>query len=330
MELIAPHGLLNDAYGRFVLGKIEPMEDFSGSAKTYEGIYKRILDDITRHIWPAWSYSQSEWVGDATQFAQEATKAELRLMIERFQKTPILDELPIGSKSVKEQDRETHLWHYRVEDGLALDHHRFSTLVSKSIGANYYLYNSSVDLRVFPKWFAENPRPKIHGLFDFKPHFQRPRPHQTALTFGFSDFDWKIARAGTHTGIHPSLMSGHCVQGILYGCKALEAWISSGASPSQDDLGSLAQYSADFGDRRVFAGVHYPSDNIASWIIALRLIPYLFEPKAEILAFALDAITNRSTVYKLVQSEFPLTAELLNSHAILKAVVEDARRQLTS
>lgn len=328
MEKLSPHGYLNDAYGRFVLGKIEPMEDFKGSTKEYEAIYESILVDISKNIWPSWDYASCSWQGDAQDFAERATEIELHLMVESFQKTNVLGNLPSSLSNVQLSDRETHLWHYRVEDGLALDHARFSNLVSKSVGANYYLYNSNVDLRFFPTWFSQNPRPKIHGLFDFKPHFQRPRPHQTALTLGVQEFEWKIARAGTHTGLHPSLMSGHCVQGILFGCKALEAWYASGTFPSEDDLQSLAQYSADFGDRRVFAGVHYPTDNIASWIIALRLIPHLFSPMPEVLRFALDAIVERSTVFQLVQDRFDEYDELRPSLSVLLETVNKCREIL--
>ena len=30
----------------------------------------------------------------------------------------------------------------------------------------------------------------------------------------------------------------------------------------------------DVGDRRVYAGVHYPSDNLASWLVLTRLLEY--------------------------------------------------------
>jgi hypothetical protein len=54
----------------------------------------------------------------------------------------------------------------------------------------------------------------------------------------------------------------------------------------------------DWGDRRVFAGVHYMTDNIASWTLARRLIPFLFRSNAhEVENFAVQAISRHSQVF---------------------------------
>jgi len=78
---------------------------------------------------------------------------------------------------------------------------------------------------------------------------------------------------GTHTGTHPSLISGHSIQGILLSRMVLEFWLQNNEIEKFDkndiQIKSLAQYAVNFGDRRVFAGVHYPSDNNASWFVAL-------------------------------------------------------------
>jgi hypothetical protein len=65
-----------------------------------------------------------------------------------------------------------------------------------------------------------------------------------------------------------------------------------------DDV--FRQFVIDVGDRRVFAGVHYPSDNLASWYVAMRLIPRVFladEKIYEPRKFLWNAI-QRSLVYK--------------------------------
>ena len=41
---------------------------------------------------------------------------------------------------------------------------------------------------------------------------------------------------------------------------------------------SLQQYATDFGDRRVFAGLHYPSDTLITWLICFMLVEYVVKP----------------------------------------------------
>ncbi len=59
---------------------------------------------------------------------------------------------------------------------------------------------------------------------------------------------------------------------------------------------ALQQFAVDIGDRRVFAGVHYPSDNISSWYAALRIIPHIFDGQSAA-TFLWTAITTKSLVY---------------------------------
>jgi hypothetical protein len=52
---------------------------------------------------------------------------------------------------------------------------------------------------------------------------------------------------------------------------ALEQLLNSG----QTITDAFRQYLVDPGDRRVMAGVHYPFDNIASWLMIFLAIPYV-------------------------------------------------------
>lgn len=64
---------------------------------------------------------------------------------------------------------------------------------------------------------------------------------------------------------------------------------------------ALEQFGVDIGDRRVFAGVHYPSDNLSSWILALRLGREVFaDPRVWL--FLAEAIQKRSAVYQTLVS----------------------------
>jgi hypothetical protein len=61
----------------------------------------------------------------------------------------------------------------------------------------------------------------------------------------------------------------------------------------------LQQFTVDIGDRRVFAGVHYPSDNLSSWYTALKLLPHVIDPSAlaSVRKFLWEAISLKSIVF---------------------------------
>ena len=59
---------------------------------------------------------------------------------------------------------------------------------------------------------------------------------------------------------------------------------------------ALLQLAVDIGDRRVFAGIHYPSDAIASWIVVKTLADHVFR-NSEVKGLLLEAIKTRSEVY---------------------------------
>jgi hypothetical protein len=130
-----------------------------------------------------------------------------------------------------------------------------------------------------------------------KNRIQRPRAYQVALIQGRNHFRY-LSAATANT---PSMVSGHCLQGSIAGCTAFATW---GGSMSPKSVETLEQFTVDIGDRRVFAGVHYPSDNLSSWYTALRLIPHVFtEPTdASVRDFLWKAIDLRSVVFGAIKS----------------------------
>jgi hypothetical protein len=135
-------------------------------------------------------------------------------------------------------------------------------------------------------------------IFHVKNRFQRPRAYQTSVLLGeFPDFAYELAL----TGCTPSFISGHCLQALMSCAYLHDRLIASGYEFRPTEEESLAQWAADVGDRRVFAGVHYPSDSMGSWLTALWLAPHVFaEASGErALGFLIDAI-GRSTVYRAV------------------------------
>jgi len=130
----------------------------------------------------------------------------------------------------------------------------------------------------------------------FKQVFQRPRPWQVAFIQGRSTYQYRFA-ASADT---PSLVSGHCLQGSLGVCNV---FAELGDTMSATSIEVLKQFMVDIGDRRVFAGVHYPSDSLSSWFTASELIPRVFVPSrvSAVKKLLRDAINDKSAVYAAIR-----------------------------
>ncbi len=76
----------------------------------------------------------------------------------------------------------------------------------------------------------------------------------------------------------------------------------------------LCKLAIDLGDRRVFAGVHYPSDNAGSWRIALDITKILGVDRAAH-QFLVEAIRS-SVVFDAMRASKP--------HAACVRLVEEA------
>ena len=87
-------------------------------------------------------------------------------------------------------------------------------------------------------------------------------------------------------------------------CFVYEAWLDAGLKIENSHLIALSHFGMDHGDRRVFAGVHYPSDNLASWAIASDLISRIFNYADIISPFLKDAISKRSAVFHLINTHY--------------------------
>jgi hypothetical protein len=134
-----------------------------------------------------------------------------------------------------------------------------------------------------------------------KRHLQRPRAYQMAKVFGIHNLRYH----GAITADTPSIVSGHAQAGMIMGGSVIDAWISGGVPVSVESLVAMQQYAVDIGDRRVMAGVHYPSDNISSWILALRLADAVFTNPLKVKQHLWTAITARSMVYRKIEGFRP-------------------------
>ena len=93
------------------------------------------------------------------------------------------------------------------------------------------------------------------------------------------------------------------MQGLFGGVGVHQLWAEQGGDYSPALRATLEQYAVDFGDRRVMAGVHYPSDTLISWLACFALLEKVVSPAAvaESASFLRRAI-RRSHVLRKVQT----------------------------
>jgi hypothetical protein len=127
--------------------------------------------------------------------------------------------------------------------------------------------------------------------------FQRPRPWQMAFIQGRSTYQYRFAASADTS----SLISGHCIQGLIGVCNI---YAELGPLMTAQSIDVLKQLAVDIGDRRVFAGVHYPSDSLSSWFTAAELVPHVFAPSRApaVKRFLHSAIKQKSVVYAAIRA----------------------------
>ncbi len=317
IDRLPPYGLFPEHYRYHGDGDGKIPGDWPDGAESFREWRIERMDEIRNNIWPEWVDGKG-WEGRAASRAYEMTKREIAVMTSEFSKTDILDQKPNHSSS-----NYTHLDHYEFEDG-RLRGRLFDELrgkiVKPRIGHNYFLYDNSPDTdaerEAFLDAVAASYTSKANQFyFWFKNRLMRPRPYQVALIFGQRGFTSRRAM----TAMHSAIVSGHATTGIMIRCGALERWLEKGQVPAPR-LDAFKQYIMDVGDRRVFAGVHYPTDNISSWTLALTLIPKMYRHADKIGSIVRKAIRNHSRVYEVIDRVYRQddylapTVEILDRH----------------
>jgi len=283
-----------------------PMESWKKSDSDFVKFINEIGDEIEDFVWPSFNTNTKSWEGNSTKFAENASFAENEICFNHLQSNGMLTRLPESPDNLKTYGTLDHKWHYEVEDFIETRPEGTPQIqqdCSSFPTANFHLYDNSVDPLAMRGHFISNFRKKYQGTFQLKLRFRRPRPQQVAFIAGDYNFKFHQARSYTHTGNHPSLISGHCAQGLLLMGGYLEDRLKT-EQLSSIDLEAISQFAADFGDRRVFAGVHFPSDNVCSWIMCLRLAREVFDDPDLIQEIFMKAITEKSHVYKLITNEY--------------------------
>lgn len=283
-----PYGFMNDEWRWDILTRRVPVGlQFKGRPATADEWAQRLQDianELAEALWPRFDPVSGSWVGAAVKMMLGLTKADLTLMATLAAHLPLpatLDGKPLDL---------THLKAFEIEDEPRPSDPRYASLdayVPRLPPEAVELLKSAIKQHLVDL----GPAP-----LRLKESLQRPRPHQVAYLLGFSDFRCQHARSA----VSPSMISGHAMQGLMGRCAGFlrtrrELERVSGAG------GAVEQYAIDVGDRRVYAGVHYPSDNLSSWIVSLRLAGPMFgNAGREAHAFMARAI-GRSLVLKAMR-----------------------------
>lgn len=234
----------------------------------YDAYIDRQTAEMADFLWPRWNLQSCRWEGRSQAHAEELTHADLALMKPLRQKLD--EEVIVPGFRLLQDVQPTAL-------RLGKSQHGMFKLEDSSAKGTIDLYLKGV------KENAPDLLDKMKASVDagfarlgqtnlrFKQEFQRPRPYQVAMIYGDS-FDYEYGAVA----VTPSLISGHCMQGLFVRSYATVVNQVSLAE-HLGAIDALRQYCIEIGDRRVYAGVHYPSDNIASWFGALRLCDHCFD-----------------------------------------------------
>jgi hypothetical protein len=238
---------------------------------------------INETLWPSWDEAGLKWVDANFDRMKELTEADFR-GFEPLLAEGALDKRP--STPVSAASIPTHRQYFLDED-------------TAKLGERYFFYDTtlpSTELDLFLSDLRDTLRQKAGSIsIQIKTIVQRPRAYQVAKLMGRTHH-FELAA----TSMTSSMSSGHCFQGCLAVAGIYAAWLQRGYAPSGEQLVALGQFGVDIGDRRVFAGVHYPSDNLSSWIMDLRLVDEVC-PDRRVGRFLAQAIVGQSRVFALLK-----------------------------
>jgi hypothetical protein len=269
-------GLLTDLASQEV-----PLDWRPRQAIMYRKWLNARIREISNHLWPAYVPGGSPWKTGAVKHLFDVDfsllaelHGHLRLPIDGYFGTTV-----------------THSDFFTEEDNDGI-----------GFGLNYTRYDPTLDPLVAGQLrdvLRAGYTDKV-GTIDLqlKQVFQRPRPWQMAFIQGRTTYQYRWAA----TADTSSLVCGHCLQGLIGVCSV---YANLGSLMTKRSIHVLEQFSADIGDRRVFAGVHYPSDNLSSWYTASALLPHVFKPShvPSVKQFMRNAIEKRSAVFAAIKHQ---------------------------
>lgn len=253
-----PYGHLSTLFVRAI--KSGPPTDWNGPA--FDVFLGRMEDLYNQVLWPTWD---SGWQRAPSRPRMGLiTAADFDILHTYLSPGTTLIDQNVASPAGVPPAPKRHLDLFSQEDVT-----RFGKPFGHFINDAYNANLSSYVVERIGESYRQGLDSKVGGsVLKLKDKSQRPRPYQVAQIFGLTVGNAQALRnEQAMTANSPALFCGHCLQGLLGGSAALT--LVTPGSPAEL---ALLQNMVDMGDRRVFAGVHYPSDNIASWILALTMI----------------------------------------------------------
>jgi hypothetical protein len=235
-----------------------------------------IADDLSNFAWPRWD--QGHWrQGPAASNADALTTADLDIMSRIWS----------GFDEDPRKTGKPHSWWFAWEDDLD------GSPWDERLGISFL--RCGIGAKRFQEVFAGGVGDCVTVALMLKARLQRPRAYQMSLVLGAP----RIPLKPSISAWSPSSISGHAFNGLM-GCLALHRHLTA-LGPYRSELVDLA---IDIGDRRVLAGIHYPSDNAMSWWVALKCVEHLTPNKDEKVSmreFISDAV-RASQLWPLMQA----------------------------
>jgi hypothetical protein len=242
------------------------------------------LDLIAEVLWPVYEEQYRIWRGNSVGRMNSLTETDLRLMLE-IQDGREVDKVP--DSPLRSEDCPTHLELFRKEDADPFVTPQFyNRMIDEAVSNNIYTACwDGVEDKLDP------------AIVVLKSSLQRPRPMQLALFHHLLLLNFRHSTTA-HT---PSMVAGHCLQGLIGVAALLENNLDNGVATPLSLQDTLTRWAIDIGDRRILAGVHYPSDGISSWIVFLRIFDKIFHQPSVKRVLA-EAIYLRSFVFGKIKA----------------------------
>lgn len=267
-------------------------QTFSGPPAAWVGSlgyneWREAIVTLLSHVlWPRYRVAHQAWEGDATAQMDALTRADFDLFTTL---RPLIDtDAGFGIK---------HVDLFHVEDEQDVKNDAGTVIKDLNVDASLRKYlvghadQEQIDDLANGYIPGLNARAGVIDL-DLKVDMQRPRPFQTSWMLGI-----RFSHLRAKSALTPSMISGHCFEMMMGGLAARERALTLGCPAAVDAIG---QHAVDAGDRRVFAGVHYPSDNISSWITGFLALPHVGVDSAA-RDWLWETITKHSRVFRAVE-----------------------------
>jgi PAP2 superfamily len=264
----------------------------------------QMINLLSTTLWPTYDIENGTWTGAAAAQMRPLTETDLTVI-------KVLRPLFDTKAAVAAGNDHYALFIYEDNDPITVDFDWGRTTVARGPDKTLRLYlethAKAADIVRFANGYLPAAGRKMGTVHkELKWALQRPRPYQIALMLGDRGFRHTLAKSS----LTPSMVSGHSYEAPMAGVAAFYNSRTLDRGPGFET--ALQRHTVDVGDRRVLAGIHYPSDNVASWITALLVTPNV-SPDLEGAKWLWQAITQQSMVYKAAEAH--LAADATSAYA---------------